>query len=342
VQSKDFDYYFEELHLTPGTLGLASLGCLLKPGRINPLKVFRGAKDRGIATASLRRRYFDLAQTGQIVMANTWMANSGLTTGEINCAPALLISGGDGTEEAEAYVQHILGRLIDISDRPPSTDEEREVLGLLDDEEYHVFRVRMLPLTFTENYPVYLFDTMLHHSVVAGGKLANMPYIICVVHPEMQPAILPVPISLVAPHLHTNEPSDKSDAFRVETDDKAMRDAMAVAKASLSQFWQVFEQRAHGETGFSLKARIVDENGVEHFWLTDIERNDGRILGRINNEPAVVSVVKLGDKVEIPGEIITDWLYLRNSKMVGNFTLRALFHRMPPEEVARYRQIMAD
>lgn len=342
IQSKDFDGYFGELHLTPGTLGMASLGCLMKPGRINPAALIRGARHRGVATGALRKHYQELAETGQVVLADTWMANSGLTAGEVLCAPALLIAGADGTVEADNYVLHITQKLAELSERPPATEEEREILSMLDDEEYHLFRVRTLPLGFTENYPVYLFDTMLHRSAVPGGELQAMPLIVCLVDPQMQPAILPIPCSMVAPYYRSSPPSPPVRTVAVASGDEAMEAAVATARAHLPLFWEVFGRRDRDESGFSLKARIADDNGVEYFWLTDIERRDGRILGRINNDPTVVTIVKLGDKVEVPEEIITDWLYLREGKMVGNYTLRVLFDYMPPDEVSRYRQIMVD
>ena len=107
----------------------------------------------------------------------------------------------DGTIEAEHCVHHILLKLVELSHRPPATSEEEKIRTMLDDETYHLFRVRTLPLTFTGNDPVYLFDTWLHRSVVAGGHLDKMPFIVCLIHPQIQPAILPIPISIAGPHI---------------------------------------------------------------------------------------------------------------------------------------------
>lgn len=342
IRSKDFESYFDDLHVKPSALGLASLGCLLKPGRFSPSSILRGAQDRGVATGGLRRRYCDLAQAGQVVMTYTYMANTALTSGEAAYAPALLVAGADGTEEAEKYVWHIMQKLVEITERPPSTPEEQNIQAMLADEEFRVFRVRTLPLGFTENYPIYAFDTMLHRSAVAGGELQSMPCIGCIVHPQMQPAILPIPFALIAPYLRTSEAASRDHTIAIDANNGAMHRTVEEARATLPKFWDVFERRPQGESGLSLKARITDSNGVELLWLTEIERRDGRILGRVNNDPAIVTVVKLGDKVEVPEQIIADWSYQREGKMVGNYTLRVMFYQMPPEEIARYRQIMSD
>ena len=52
--------------------------------------------------------------------------------------------------------------------------------------------------------------------------------------------------------------------------------------------------------------------------------------------------VKIGDRIEIPEADITDWLYMRDGKMVGNHTLKPLFKQMPGAEVERLKKMMAD
>jgi len=203
IQSKDFDNYIAELHMTLGMLSLGLLACVLLPWKINPAVVIRGVRNRGLATGSVRRRYRELAEKGQVVLADTWMANAGLVRGEIACAPALLIAGADGTPEAETHVHSVTQMLVDLSKRPPATPEERAIQAMLDDTKYHVFRVRTLPLTFSENYPVHLFDTMLHSSAVAGGNLREMMMTVCMVHPHMRPGILPIPISIASRHMRS-------------------------------------------------------------------------------------------------------------------------------------------
>ena len=64
----------------------------------------------------------------------------------------------------------------------------------------------------------------------------------------------------------------------------------------LPQFWQVFDKRERGESKFSLKVKITDKNGTEHFWATDIEGADGETIDYINDDPNTVASVKLGDR----------------------------------------------
>lgn len=128
----------------------------------------------------------------------------------------------------------------------------------------------------------------------------------------------------------------------VEDDDAEMNAAIAQARSSLPQFWQTFEKPANGETDFALKVRITDANGTEHFWATEVERRGGIIKGTIGNDPDTVKSVKLGERIVIPEADISDWLYMRNGKMVGNATVKPLLKQMPPVEVERLKNLMAD
>jgi uncharacterized protein YegJ (DUF2314 family) len=136
--------------------------------------------------------------------------------------------------------------------------------------------------------------------------------------------------------------SKRDKAIGVADDDLEMTAAIAKARETLPQFWQVFDKRERAESDFSLKVRITDDRGVEHFWATDVARENGKTMGTINNDPNTVTSVKLGDRLEIPEADISDWLFIRDGKMVGNFTLKPLFKQMPKAEVEKLKGIMAD
>lgn len=136
--------------------------------------------------------------------------------------------------------------------------------------------------------------------------------------------------------------SKRDKVVNAEDNDPEMVAAIAKARDTLPQFWQVFDKPERGETGFSLKVKITDKKGTEHFWATDIERRDEKIRGTINNDPNIATSVKLGDRIEIPEADISDWLYMRGGKMVGNRTLVPLLQTMPEREAAGYRKMMAE
>ena len=136
--------------------------------------------------------------------------------------------------------------------------------------------------------------------------------------------------------------SKRDKVVGVADDDPQMAAAISNGRETLPQFWQVFDNRERGESDFALRVMITDKRGAEHFWATDLERRDGKTLGTINNDANAVASVKLGDTIEIPEANITDWLYMRDGKMVGNRALKPLFKQMPAAEVERLKKMMAD
>jgi uncharacterized protein YegJ (DUF2314 family) len=136
--------------------------------------------------------------------------------------------------------------------------------------------------------------------------------------------------------------SKRDKVINIEEDDPEMVAAIKTARETLPHFWQVYEKPTRGETNFALKVKITDKQGTEHFWATDIERRDGKVTGTINNDPNIVKSVKLGDRMEIPEADISDWLYMRDDKMIGNQTVKPLFKQMPADEVRQLKAMMAD
>jgi len=119
----------------------------------------------------------------------------------------------------------------------------------------------------------------------------------------------------------------------VSADDTAMNEAIAAARKSLPLFWSKLEKPGPGEQEFNLKVRIDDEDKTEHFWFSDIQKKDGRLSGVVNNDPRFVKSVTVGQRVRFSEEQISDWLFMQNGKMVGNFTVRPLMRRMSKEQL---------
>jgi len=120
--------------------------------------------------------------------------------------------------------------------------------------------------------------------------------------------------------LGCSKASMEDEVISVKEDDAEMKAAIAMARSKLQEFWDVFKLRPNGESDFSLKVHLTDGDASEHFWVTDIERTEDKIFGTIDNEPEFVHTVKLGQRIEVPDESISDWRYMRDGKMVGNFT----------------------
>lgn len=134
---------------------------------------------------------------------------------------------------------------------------------------------------------------------------------------------------------------DKDKVIFVDQDDPEMTAAIAKARASLPEFWRQLAKPDPGVTNLALKVAIPHEPGKgaphEHFWLISIERGKATLTGIIQNDPNFAKGVALGQSYTFSEADISDWMFLRNGKIVGNQTLRPLLKKIPAEEAAKYR-----
>ncbi|MFC3078412.1 DUF2314 domain-containing protein [Phenylobacterium terrae] len=129
--------------------------------------------------------------------------------------------------------------------------------------------------------------------------------------------------------------SQPQEAFiEVADDDERMNAAMAEAKASLPQFWRRFETGTPEYSDFTVKAAMttVGGQGIEHIWIDVSDRRDGKVTGRLANEPVHLGdELTLGSEVEVPEAIISDWGYAKGEVNYGHFTTRVLMTRQYPD-----------
>jgi len=128
----------------------------------------------------------------------------------------------------------------------------------------------------------------------------------------------------------------------VEDDEPEMIAAIAKARRMLPKFWQAFETRDDGQTQFTLKFRIIEGKRMEHFWVTNFVRQEGRVIVTIDQPPKIVAGVKPGDRLDIPEAEIQDWFYMRGGKMIGCQTIRPMFKMMPEKTVAELKNALED
>jgi uncharacterized protein YegJ (DUF2314 family) len=122
-------------------------------------------------------------------------------------------------------------------------------------------------------------------------------------------------------------------------DEQEMESAIARARAEVDAF--IAELGSPSGEDHSVKAPIEDNGETEHFWLTDVVYRDGKFEGLIGNDPGLVTNVKLGDKWTVAKEDISDWMYMRDGMMHGNYTMRPLLVTLPKEQADAFRAMFA-
>lgn len=125
---------------------------------------------------------------------------------------------------------------------------------------------------------------------------------------------------------------------RVHDGDKAMHQAVHQAQRTRGKFMAALTAPQPGQTGFAVKKRCIEGNKCEHIWLTDLQF-DGRVLrGKIDNRPIEMKSLRVGQKVTVRPEEISDWMYVENGKLVGGYTVRAFYRKLPAAQKRQFAQ----
>lgn len=134
----------------------------------------------------------------------------------------------------------------------------------------------------------------------------------------------------------------KTAVISVAEDDPEMVAAIRKARSTLPYFWHRFKSPGQGEESFMIKVMIQDSYGIEHFWCGRLKKEKDSIECTIANEPGKVRSVAFGQVIRPEQKQITDWMFRRNGYIHGNFTMRVLIKRMPPDRADYYRSMLAE
>lgn len=129
------------------------------------------------------------------------------------------------------------------------------------------------------------------------------------------------------------EAEDRSPVIDVRSADAEMNAAIGRARGTLASFWSSYDAPPSSETGHSLKVRFANSsNQGEHIWMADVKKiGSGRYFGKFANEPRYLPGKHAGDVTEFREADISDWMFLRNDKIVGGETLRPLLKSLPAD-----------
>jgi uncharacterized protein YegJ (DUF2314 family) len=126
----------------------------------------------------------------------------------------------------------------------------------------------------------------------------------------------------------------KDKVIMVGDDDAAMAKAFQQARAGLDEFLAMARKPPAHYFSVAVKVGVTDKGATEFFWLLPFRETATGYVGAINNNPELVSSVKMGQDITFEKKEIVDWMYVDTAqkRMFGNFTLCALLTKENPEE----------
>lgn len=127
------------------------------------------------------------------------------------------------------------------------------------------------------------------------------------------------------------------DVYNLPSEDDRMNWAMEKSRLTLHYFKECLGSPKAGQEHFSIKARIEDNEKVEHIWLTEPSFDgQGNIFGVIGNDPIDVKTVKIDQKIGITADFVSDWMIVENGKLIGGYTIRAIREGLKENELASF------
>jgi len=129
-----------------------------------------------------------------------------------------------------------------------------------------------------------------------------------------------------------SNPGVEPKPFQVPNEHAAMREAVAKARKTVGEFIDALQHPTAGEGDFEVKKPFVQKGDVEHIWLSEVTFVGGHFQGKVDNEPSKIQGLKLGQVVSVNPDEISDWIYIKNGKLVGGYTIRAHYNELTPEQ----------
>ena len=135
---------------------------------------------------------------------------------------------------------------------------------------------------------------------------------------------------------------DRSPVIDLSSGNAEMNAAIAKGRATLPTFWASYDAPKPSETGHSLKVRFPNpRNNGEHIWMAEVKKlPNGAYSGLFANEPRDLPGKRAGDKVEFTEADISDWMFMRNGKIVGGETIKPTLKSLPKADADALRARM--
>ena len=123
--------------------------------------------------------------------------------------------------------------------------------------------------------------------------------------------------------------------------DAEMNAAIASARATLPVFWASYDAPKRMEEEHSLKVRFQTAGNEEHIWMSDVKKlPDGRYAARFGDTPQNLPGKRFGDPAEFKEADISDWMFMRNGKIVGGETIKPTLKSLPKADADALRARM--
>jgi uncharacterized protein YegJ (DUF2314 family) len=125
---------------------------------------------------------------------------------------------------------------------------------------------------------------------------------------------------------------------QIADDDKQFARAAEHAQRSLGFFMAALQAKKGGDNGFEVKRCFIDGDKCEHLWINHVSYDGKKFHGTIDNRPLDVKNVHLGERVSLTPQQVSDWMFVKDGRLIGGYTTRILYARLSPAQRAEFDQ----
>ncbi|MEO0796696.1 MAG: DUF2314 domain-containing protein [Verrucomicrobiota bacterium] len=149
-------------------------------------------------------------------------------------------------------------------------------------------------------------------------------------------------IGLLSSGGFTETKAQTEDSNYILVDEDSLVDlGVAEAKETIADFDHAFKNRDDSMTEFAVKKPFPYGDGShEHMWVAVTEVTPEGYQGYLNNTPYDATYVEIGQEMFVKRDEISDWMYNKDDKLIGGYTIAAIVFESPPEQRAAYSKQM--
>lgn len=137
-----------------------------------------------------------------------------------------------------------------------------------------------------------------------------------------------------------------SETIHLEQADGELQRIAKEARSTLDFFFRYQSQAGAGEHGFYVKYILAADDGsgidAEQVWLTGIKFKNSNLYGDLANTPLYVQGLRKGSTIMISVDSIVDWMYIREGKIIGGYSIKYLLEKIPESRRSdRQRELLS-
>jgi len=127
-----------------------------------------------------------------------------------------------------------------------------------------------------------------------------------------------------------------SETTQFEQTDPELQRIAEDARNTISSFFLHLGRKGAEEQSFCVKYSFdtaADSRiAAEQIWLTGVHFKNGNYYGVLANNPQFLDGRKKGDTVIFSADSVTDWMYVRDGKIIGGYSIKYLLEKIPEDQ----------